>query len=115
MCEYTGSGNVVATPTWQEMVMLMPALSVTVIGIAIAVLAIMRGKGATGALLSGVLGAWLGFIVGAIPGLVLDVVLGDGRFLALLGHIGAVGGALVAVMRFPTAAATGREDRVRVD
>lgn len=75
----------------------MPALSVTVIGVVIAVAGIIRGKPTAGMLLRGLLGAWLGFVAGAIPGVVLDVILADGVYVALLGHIVATVGAIVAV------------------
>jgi hypothetical protein len=81
--------------------MLMPGLSVTAIGIAVAVVAIIRGMPATGALLRGLVGGWLGFLVGAVPGVLLDVLLADGVYVAVLGHLGAAGGAAVAVVRAP--------------
>lgn len=79
--------------------MLMPALSVTVIGIVIAVVGIIRGKPATAMLLRGLVGAWLGFVPGVIPGVMLDVILTNGVYVALLGHIGALAGGAVAVAR----------------
>jgi hypothetical protein len=88
--------------------MLMPALSVTGIGIAIAVMAIIRGKPATGALLRGLLGAWLGFVAGAVPGVLLDIVLTNGVYVALLGHVGAAAGAIVAITQSRAVAATRR-------
>lgn len=48
----------------------------------------------------GVLGAWLGFLVGAIPGLLIDVVTNGGGYVALLGHAGALAGAYLGLRRF---------------
>jgi hypothetical protein len=79
--------------------MLLPALSVTLIGIVTALFAIVRGGAAGQLLLRGLLGAWLGFVAGAIPGVLLDVILGDGVYVALIGHGAAVAGAVIAVRR----------------
>jgi hypothetical protein len=79
--------------------MLMPALSVTLIGLAIAAAGIITHRPVLPALLRGLVGAWLGFLLGGLIGLVLDVVLTDGVFVALLGHIGAAATAAVVVAR----------------
>lgn len=80
--------------------MLMPGLSVSLIGIVIALVAVVAfGRPASRALPRGFLGAWLGFVVGALPGLVVDVLTSSGANLALFGHAGAVVGATVAVAR----------------
>ena len=80
--------------------MVMPLLSVTLIGLAMAAGVIAwRRDGLVTALLYGVAGAWLGFIVCGVPGLLIDVALGDGKFVAILGHLGAVCGAAFALTR----------------
>lgn len=79
--------------------MLMPTLSVTGIGVLAALVAIGRGAPTPNALLRGLLGAWLGFLAGALPGVLIDVIVGDGIYVALLGHAGAAIGALVGLRR----------------
>lgn len=79
--------------------MLMPGLSVTLIGLAIAALGIIRHKAALPALLRGLIGAWVGFVGLALIGLVVDVILFDGSYVAILGHLGAATGAAIAVAR----------------
>lgn len=79
--------------------MLMPGLSVTLIGLAIAAIAIALRKPAVPALLWGLIGAWAGFVALGLVGLVVDVVLFDGVYVAILGHIGAAIGAAIAVGR----------------
>ncbi|MFP3914152.1 MAG: hypothetical protein ACLFWM_04695 [Actinomycetota bacterium] len=72
--------------------MLMPTLSVTLIGLTIgAVAGLTRGLPGRG-ILVGTVAAWAGFVVGAFVGVLLDALLGTGVWLAWLGH----GGALVA-------------------
>jgi hypothetical protein len=53
-------------------------------------------------LLLGVVGAWVGFVVGAIIGVAIDVVVRSGIYLAIVGHLMAVVGAVVALTRFRT-------------
>lgn len=77
--------------------MVMPALSVTAIGIVVAVVAMFGKKPPMATLLRAFVGAWLGFLVGAVPGVVADVISGSGIYVAVVGHIGAAAGALVAV------------------
>ena len=79
--------------------MLMPGLSVTLIGLAIAAIAIALRKPVVPALLWGLLGAWVGFAALGLVGMVVDVVLFNGVYVAILGHIGAVIGAAIAVAR----------------
>lgn len=79
--------------------MLMPTVSVTVIGLTVGVVGLLlfnRGR-AWRDLLRGLVGAWLGFLGGALAGIIMDVMLGTGVFVALVGHGLAVLGALVAV------------------
>lgn len=69
--------------------MLMPTLSVTAIGVLIAVVGIFLARPPKRALLHGLIGAWLGFLAGAALGVAIDVVLGEGVYLALFGHVAA--------------------------
>ena len=73
--------------------MLMPFVSVTVIGlIGGAFVARSRRLDPGGPVGLGVLGAWLGFIGGAIVGVTIDVVAHTGIYVAVLGHLGALAG-----------------------
>ncbi|MBW9206615.1 hypothetical protein KV102_12505 [Mumia sp. zg.B53] len=79
--------------------MLLPLVSVTVIGIVAGLLLrpsppVRRSRPRGVAV--GVLGAWAGFLVLALLGVVVDVVAGTGTYVALLGHAGAVLGAAAA-------------------
>ncbi len=79
--------------------MLMPTVSVTVIGLTVGLVGLLlfsRGR-AWQELLRGLVGAWAGFLGGALAGVIMDVMLGTGVFVALVGHGLAVLGALVAV------------------
>lgn len=75
--------------------MVMPFLSVTVIGLLV---------GSAGhfiserphALWRAFFGAWAGFAAGGLVGLVLDVTLQNGRWVAVLGHSLAVVGAVLS-------------------
>ena len=83
--------------------MLLPTVSVTVIGLIAGPLAVVIGRSRPArALLLGVVGAWAGFVVGALVGVALDVVVGSGTYLAIVGHLMAVIGAVVALARFRT-------------
>lgn len=79
--------------------MLMPTLSVTAIGVLAGLVAIGLRRRPASALLRGLLGAWLGFLAGAVVGGAADVLAGTGGLLALVGHLGAVAGAAAAVTR----------------
>jgi uncharacterized membrane protein YeaQ/YmgE (transglycosylase-associated protein family) len=82
--------------------MLLPTVSVTVIGLIAGPLAVVMGRSRPArALLLGVVGAWAGFVVGALVGVALDVV-GSGTYLAIVGHLMAVIGAVVALARLRT-------------
>jgi hypothetical protein len=71
--------------------MLMPALSVTAIGLVVGlVLAVLGKRRLWRTLLICTLGAWAGFAIGAVPGVVIDVVLRDGIFVAIIGHLAAL-------------------------
>lgn len=78
--------------------MLMPTVSVTVIGLVVGLVGLLLNRGrAWRELLRGLVGAWAGFLGGALAGVIMDVMLGTGVFVALVGHGLAVLGALVAV------------------
>lgn len=99
-----GCHGPLAAPQWQaspreEETMLMPGVSVTAIGLAIAAIAIARGGPTLPALLRGLIGAWVGFAGLALIGLAIDVILFDGAYVAVLGHIGAAISAAIAVSR----------------
>lgn len=78
--------------------MMMPALSVTFIGLMVALTvvgarAVRRRRPAVPfsgrwlvVAVGAVAGAWAGFVAGALAGVVLDVTTGSGMFVALLGH-----------------------------
>lgn len=81
--------------------MLLPTLSVTVIGLIAGLVSLLLGRDQRRlALLVGVAGAWIGFLAGGLVGVALDVTLGTGGFVAVIGHAGAALGALLAVGRF---------------
>lgn len=85
--------------------MLFPAVSVTVIGLVVGLIAMVATDHRPApAIARGVAGAWLGFAAGALAGVAIDVVLGDGIFVAIVGHALAVAGAIVALRRFPRSA-----------
>lgn len=76
--------------------MLMPTLSVTLIGVTIGLVAgISRGTPGRGTL-QGLVAAWCGFVVGAFVGVIMDALLGTGTWLALIGHAGALTAAIVS-------------------
>jgi hypothetical protein len=82
--------------------MLLPTLSVTAIGVIAALISlIVNGEGLTRPMLLGFLGAWAGFVVGAFVGVIFDVVLQTGIYVAIVGHLMAVTGAVIALARFP--------------
>lgn len=79
--------------------MLLPLVSVTLIGFVAGLLVrpsppARRGVGRS--LVAGCVGAWAGFAVFGLVGVVVDVLAGTGSYVALLGHAGAVIGALAA-------------------
>lgn len=76
--------------------MLFPTLSVTSIGLVVGGV-VAAGLGhPVRPLAIGILGAWIGFAAGAIVGVGIDVVLGSGIWVAIIGHAGAVTGATAA-------------------
>jgi len=83
--------------------MVLPTVSVTVIGLIAGLIAVVgRRSRPARALLLGVVGAWAGFGVGAIIGVVIDIVVQTGIYVAIVGHLVAVVGAVVALTRFRT-------------
>ena len=81
--------------------MLFPIVSVTLIGLIAGLLfAFFRKSRPTLALLLGVSGAWMGFITGAVLGVVVDVIAQTGVFLAIMGHLAAVLGAVVPLFLY---------------
>lgn len=80
--------------------MFVPLLSVTLIGVVVA----MRQSGSrslragTGQVIGG---AWIGFVLGAVATILLDVITGIGPWVTLVGHVGAYLGARTAVEPAP--------------
>ena len=71
--------------------MLMPLASVTLIGLLGAVVVVGSHRWSPGVALGrGLLGAWAGFVVGAIVGVAVDVVSHSGVYVAIFGHLAAV-------------------------
>ncbi len=80
--------------------MLMPTLSVTLIGLIVVALVVLTARAPLGrTLLFGLVGAWAGFAAGALGGLLVDVVTASGFHLALVGHAVAVLGAVLGSRR----------------
>lgn len=78
--------------------MILPTLSVTVIGlIGAAVCVAMRMQSPTSALVRGLAGAWGGFVCGALLGVLIDVVVQTGIWLAIIGHLAALAGTVFAI------------------
>lgn len=75
--------------------MVMPFLSVTVIGLLVGSAGHFI-NGRPHALWRAFFGAWAGFAAGGLLGLVLDVTLQSGRWVAVLGHTLAVVGAALS-------------------
>ncbi|MGH1562251.1 hypothetical protein [Mumia sp. DW29H23] len=79
--------------------MLLPLVSVCVIGVLAGLLvrpAPPLRRTLVRRLAVGVVGAWAGFAAFALLGVVVDVLAGTGTYVAVLGHAGAVLGALAA-------------------
>lgn len=47
----------------------------------------------------GLLGAWAGFVLGALAGLLIDVLTDDGVYLAIFGYVAAVAGGFLVARR----------------
>ncbi|HUG85171.1 MAG TPA: hypothetical protein VMM13_11430 [Euzebya sp.] len=69
--------------------MLFPLVSVSLIGL-LAGIAGLTLRAPAAVLFRCMLAAWLGFSVGALLGLAVDVLLLGGFWLGLIGHVGAV-------------------------
>ena len=81
--------------------MLLPAVSVTFIGvIAGLIFVILRRKRLRFTLPRGIFGAWIGFIMGTILGVIIDVIAQTGIFLGIMGHLMAVFGSSATLNRF---------------
>jgi hypothetical protein len=73
----------------------MPLLSVTFIGLVIGTIVAVGRRAAPFRIAARALaGAWLGFITGALCGVFVDIAMGSGSTLAVLGHAGAGAGAV---------------------
>ena len=89
--------------------LMFPTISVTLIGLLVggALMVVTKSRAAT--LVAGLVGAWVGFGVGALIGVVLDSLLATGMWVALAGHVLALLGAALAVrLRLAGVAPTGR-------
>ncbi|NLU69926.1 hypothetical protein [Streptomyces sp. HNM0574] len=79
--------------------MLMPALSVTLIALIVAAVLIRNRRPRLRPLLGALVGAWAGFALGALLGVAVDVLTANGYFLALVGHLAAIPGAVLGIRR----------------
>ena len=71
--------------------MLLPTITVTVIGLLFAAIAAaVHRRAAAWVVLLGVVGAWVGYLVGAGAGRVLDAATASDRMLDVFGHLGAI-------------------------
>jgi uncharacterized membrane protein YeaQ/YmgE (transglycosylase-associated protein family) len=85
----------------EEVTMLMPAASVTLIGLVAGLIGYLITRNRlVPAFGLGVVGAWVGFAAGALIGVIVDVVLGEGMFVAIIGHAVAGIGAIAVLRRF---------------
>lgn len=79
--------------------MLLPLASVSLIGVLVgaSVRPVARpARPFALRLLVGLVGAWAGFAVLALTGVTVDAIAGTGVWVATLGHLGAVFGAVLA-------------------
>ena len=93
----SGASPVVGEEILFYVALMFPTLSVTAIGLTIGGLGLALTRDGWAPLLAGVAGAWVGFGLGAVIGVVFDVVVGTGTGVALAGHALAIVGALAAV------------------
>ena len=77
--------------------MLIPIISVTAIGLAVALRHHNRDVGAGPLAGAGLTGAWVGFLVFGLAGVIADVLLFGHVWPLLFGHLGAYGTARLAV------------------
>lgn len=81
--------------------MLMPTFSVTAIGLLVGLTAILIMRRQPGRIIVlGVVGSWAGFVLGAVIGVTVDVIIGTGVYVAIAGHLAAALGAGGAVTRW---------------
>ena len=79
--------------------MLFPTLSVTLIGLAVGgIVAVISGRGKR-SILPALIGAWIGFLLGGLAGVVIDVVARSGIWVVIAGHGAALVGSIVASAR----------------
>ena len=91
--------------------MLFPTLSVTVIGLLVSLVALLKGAPRSWRSLAlGVVGTWMGFIVGGIVGVTVDVILATGIYVAIVGHLAAAAGAFLTLARFGSGPAWPRRE-----
>lgn len=76
---------------------MFPTLSVTAIGLVVGLGAMLTRRGSWRSGLAALVGAWVGFAIGALLGGTLDVLFGTGIWVAITGHALAVAGALASV------------------
>lgn len=76
---------------------MFPTLSVTAIGLVFGGIGLALSRDGWAPLLAGVVGAWVGFGLGAVIGVIFDIVVGTGTGVALAGHALAIVGAFAAV------------------
>ncbi|MGB7448413.1 MAG: hypothetical protein WA892_04720 [Ornithinimicrobium sp.] len=74
--------------------MLLPLVSVSLIGLLVGGAFALSHPHRVTLILWSLLGAWGGFLLGALAGVMIDVIAGTGVWLALIGHLTAL---LVAV------------------
>jgi hypothetical protein len=77
---------------------MFPNVSVTVIGLLVGVGAMLTRRGTWRFGVAGLVGAWVGFAIGALLGSALDFVFRTGIWIAIIGHGLAVVGSLASVM-----------------
>lgn len=76
--------------------MIFPLLSVTLTGLLVGLVLGAAQHRVLRGVVRAVAAAWLGFAVLGLVGLAVDVVLGTGTWLAWLGHLGALGYAVLS-------------------
>ena len=76
---------------------MFPTLSVTAIGLVFGGIGIVLSRDGWAPLLAGLVGAWVGFGLGAVIGVIFDIFVGSGAGVALAGHALAIVGAFAAV------------------
>lgn len=81
--------------------MLLPTVSVTVTGLIAGMIFVVVSRiQPLRTLLAGVAGAWIGFSIGAVSGVIVDVIAQTGVYLVIVGHLLAILGSVVALFLF---------------